>query len=84
MAHAVVLYGAPGVGKDTVTASLSRLDARYRLFPRIDARWTAARLRRASPAMGSTDGIHLHPRIRPSGPGPSPLITRGPTRTFQT
>lgn len=35
MAHAVVLYGAPGVGKDTVTASLSRLDARYRLFPRI-------------------------------------------------
>ncbi len=35
MARAVALYGAPGVGKDTVTASLTRLDARYRLFRRI-------------------------------------------------
>lgn len=35
MDRAVILYGAPGVGKDTVTASLSRLDARYRLFRRI-------------------------------------------------
>ena len=48
----------------------------YRLFPRIDARWTAARLRRASPASASTDGIHLQPRIRPSGPGPDRVFSK--------
>ncbi|MCL2580974.1 MAG: guanylate kinase [Streptosporangiales bacterium] len=32
---AVVLYGPPAAGKDTVTRALAEIDARYRLFPRL-------------------------------------------------
>lgn len=32
---AVVLYGPPAAGKDTVTRALTRIDDRYRLFPRL-------------------------------------------------
>ncbi|MEU2126539.1 AAA family ATPase [Nocardia niwae] len=31
----ILLYGAPATGKDTVTAALSRLDSRYRLYERL-------------------------------------------------
>jgi guanylate kinase len=32
---AVILYGPPASGKDTITAALTRLDARYTLFQRL-------------------------------------------------
>jgi guanylate kinase len=35
--HAVLLYGPPGAGKDTVTAALSRLCPAYRLAQRLKA-----------------------------------------------
>lgn len=35
MSHGVILYGPPAAGKDTVTAALTALDARFRLFERI-------------------------------------------------
>ncbi|WP_063004654.1 hypothetical protein [Nocardia salmonicida] len=35
MSSGLILYGAPATGKDTVTAALSRLDPRYRLFERL-------------------------------------------------
>lgn len=31
----LILYGPPGAGKDTVTAALHDIDARYTLYPRI-------------------------------------------------
>jgi guanylate kinase len=34
MMTGVILYGAPASGKDTITAALSTLDARFRLFRR--------------------------------------------------
>ncbi|WP_328541095.1 phosphotransferase-like protein [Streptomyces sp. NBC_00344] len=35
MKPGVILYGPPASGKDTVTAALARLDARYRQFSRL-------------------------------------------------
>jgi guanylate kinase len=35
--RAVVLYGPPAVGKDTITAALASVSDRYRLFPRLKA-----------------------------------------------
>lgn len=35
MTPAVIVYGPPASGKDTVTSSLNKLDARFRLFPRL-------------------------------------------------
>ncbi|WHM41126.1 guanylate kinase [Streptomyces sp. BPTC-684] len=35
--HAVVLYGPPAAGKDTVTQALTELDPRYALFQRLKA-----------------------------------------------
>ena len=35
--HAVILYGPPAAGKDTVTEALTGLDARYVLFERLKA-----------------------------------------------
>lgn len=35
MRNFVVLFGPPASGKDTVTASLARLDPRYTLFPKL-------------------------------------------------
>ncbi|MGV9545218.1 kinase [Nocardia beijingensis] len=37
MNRAVILYGAPATGKDTVTAALVQLDPRFRLFERMKA-----------------------------------------------
>ena len=37
MSHGIVLFGPPGVGKDTVTVALSRLSANYELFRRLKA-----------------------------------------------
>ena len=36
-ANAVVLYGPPAAGKDTITAALTRLDPRYLLFDKLKA-----------------------------------------------
>lgn len=37
MNQAVILYGAPATGKDTVTAALVQLDSRFQLFERMKA-----------------------------------------------
>lgn len=37
MTHGLILYGAPAVGKDTVTKAVATADSRFRLFERLKA-----------------------------------------------
>ncbi|WP_280452212.1 kinase [Nocardia cyriacigeorgica] len=37
MKQGLILYGAPAVGKDTITAALAQVDPRFRLFERLKA-----------------------------------------------